>query len=436
MTTRPKNPPLWATDTNFPAGGDSWSGTPTKVAPTGGMIQTGHVPEQGPSAQIENYFRNELGQWLTFFQDMQVLNWPMHTVIGGIVANGNQALALGHTTSPSMILLGGAPAGPNFKFSLNGGQSWVNASRTNDNVNIAVNCCAVSGATCIASGPSLGAGVGSQNIYRSTDGGQNWVGNIALPTSSAGVGFSINHVHRAASVFVAGGNDHAGVQYLATSSDGASGNWTQRTLTGGTGSRTVLKIVSGLASGAPRIVALGVSDFSGTPVSIGWYSDDGGVTWSAMGSPPTNLAVAAAYSADTGIWMMLGRSGNNATVHTSPDGITWGPSLATLQDAGCATTPVTAGGNQLTVNGSMWVSAAPIPQSGFASKIYWSTDSGTTWRVARIGSTSMAIRSVLYAPQTQVGFHGGISAGEAAVSGSDWDTNYRQSLRLGLPASL
>jgi hypothetical protein len=431
--TRPLDPPVWSTDTNYPAGSETWSGTPTKVAPSSGMRQSGHVPEQAPSAQIENYDRNLIGQWLAEIQDQQVLNWPRRAQITTATSGGNPGICLAYSSRPSIAMLGGVVGNGttnNAQYSYDGGETWANASVSNANTDAFISSMAASGSNMIAAGQSLGSGTGGQNIYRSTDGGKVWVGNVTLPSSSTGIGFGINHVIRAASVFVALGNDHANVAYCATSPDGASGNWTQRTLPGGTGARTALKAV---ASGS-RIVAFGSNN--GAASTLGWYSDDAGATWSNF-TAPTNFVIAAAYSAEAvdgaGLWMALGRSGNDATVHISADGINWGSSLGTLANAG-APSIVGNGGNGLAVSGSLWIASAGVPSATFPAWIYYSTNAGVNWRRLFVGNESQAVKAVHFAPHLQNGFHGVFSLAESQDAGGGvWTTVFRQSMRLGLP---
>lgn len=45
----------WATDTNYPAGADAWSGTPTRVVPSAGTKTHGFTPESPASAQELNW---------------------------------------------------------------------------------------------------------------------------------------------------------------------------------------------------------------------------------------------------------------------------------------------------------------------------------------------------------------------------------------------
>jgi hypothetical protein len=50
----------WSTDTNYAAGVESWSGTPTKVEPSTGTTNKGFIPETGLAAQNVNWVLDQL----------------------------------------------------------------------------------------------------------------------------------------------------------------------------------------------------------------------------------------------------------------------------------------------------------------------------------------------------------------------------------------
>jgi hypothetical protein len=80
---KPVTDATWATDANFPAGGNPWNGTPTKVAPTAGKQAEGWEPKEKPPAQIENWWKNLVGLWLAWLEAVadaaaaKVWNWRM-----------------------------------------------------------------------------------------------------------------------------------------------------------------------------------------------------------------------------------------------------------------------------------------------------------------------------------------------------------------------
>jgi hypothetical protein len=50
----------WATDANFPAGANPWSGQPNKVAPSAALAATGHIPNTRLPAPIQNWHLSRL----------------------------------------------------------------------------------------------------------------------------------------------------------------------------------------------------------------------------------------------------------------------------------------------------------------------------------------------------------------------------------------
>lgn len=69
MANFPKVPPV-ATDVNYAAGSETWSGTPTKVAPNSGYETKGWTPAQPIPAQYENYHKAQVN---SVAQDNQFL---------------------------------------------------------------------------------------------------------------------------------------------------------------------------------------------------------------------------------------------------------------------------------------------------------------------------------------------------------------------------
>jgi hypothetical protein len=64
--SRPDTLPEWATDTNFAAGSEDWSATPTKVEPSAGKKATGQVPESAFPAPEYNWLLNNFSEWIDF----------------------------------------------------------------------------------------------------------------------------------------------------------------------------------------------------------------------------------------------------------------------------------------------------------------------------------------------------------------------------------
>jgi len=111
MSTKPASVPTWATDLNYPAGAETYSATPTKVAPTGARRQQGFHPKKKPPAQVYNYDHNLIGQWLQYLSDGD-LEGPIHIEGNFFVDNGDieidgDLLVMGGTTLDSDVLISG-----------------------------------------------------------------------------------------------------------------------------------------------------------------------------------------------------------------------------------------------------------------------------------------------------------------------------------------
>lgn len=63
----------WASDANFPAGSDPWSGEPTKVAPDAGEIAAGHTPGVIVPAETENWWKNRTDARLEALEGTETL---------------------------------------------------------------------------------------------------------------------------------------------------------------------------------------------------------------------------------------------------------------------------------------------------------------------------------------------------------------------------
>ncbi len=65
----PSTSPEWATDANFAADGDTWSGDPTKADPGVGRRAEGFEPDVAPAEWI-NWILNLIGSWIVWFRDL------------------------------------------------------------------------------------------------------------------------------------------------------------------------------------------------------------------------------------------------------------------------------------------------------------------------------------------------------------------------------
>ena len=71
-TPLPVVAPDWATDANYPAGSDPWSGHVTKSAPSAGKVGTGLVPDTDLAAEEFNYVLANHGQYIAAEQGMLI----------------------------------------------------------------------------------------------------------------------------------------------------------------------------------------------------------------------------------------------------------------------------------------------------------------------------------------------------------------------------
>lgn len=77
--SRPIQLPLWATDANYPPGSDPWAGSPTKIAPTSGDQAQGWVPNQEPSPEVFNWWKNLVGESIS---DLYAASLVLHGIAG------------------------------------------------------------------------------------------------------------------------------------------------------------------------------------------------------------------------------------------------------------------------------------------------------------------------------------------------------------------
>lgn len=83
----------WATDTNYPAGSETWSATPVKVAPSAGVQADGFAPTDQPPAQWLNWLFNEI---VTAGQALELAGQALE--LRGLQAAWDQSEMNGDTT--------------------------------------------------------------------------------------------------------------------------------------------------------------------------------------------------------------------------------------------------------------------------------------------------------------------------------------------------
>lgn len=67
---KPDDVPVFATDTNYPAGSQPWSGMPTKVEPPAGTQVKGFEPRRRPPAQYLNWLLHTIYLWLLWLDGL------------------------------------------------------------------------------------------------------------------------------------------------------------------------------------------------------------------------------------------------------------------------------------------------------------------------------------------------------------------------------
>lgn len=95
MSAKPVTVPTWATNTNYSTG--DYAGGPTKVAPSAGVRQDGHMPDTPPLAEHENYDRNLIGAWLQYLSDGKLSG--DHAVVDGAMLTLSNGGEFGYCTS-------------------------------------------------------------------------------------------------------------------------------------------------------------------------------------------------------------------------------------------------------------------------------------------------------------------------------------------------
>ena len=97
----------WATDTNYPAGSETWSATPVKVAPSSGAQADGFTPEDRPPAQWVNWLFNGI---VTAGQDLELRGlqeaWDQSETNGDTTPHidvGTEDLVVGGTANADLF---------------------------------------------------------------------------------------------------------------------------------------------------------------------------------------------------------------------------------------------------------------------------------------------------------------------------------------------
>lgn len=105
---RPDDLPTFATDTNFTNGPDV--GTATKIAPSSGELAEGHIRNTAPSAQKQNWWQNNVGEWVGWVVDDVLGTVPMEAVV--LDFTSDESFTTPSYVSPFAIVEGCGAGGP------------------------------------------------------------------------------------------------------------------------------------------------------------------------------------------------------------------------------------------------------------------------------------------------------------------------------------
>ena len=217
----------------------------------------------------------------------------------------------------------------------------------------------------------VAVGQGGNTIATSAD-GITWTGRGATIFYNSGYGVAYGLAY-GNGLWVAVGS--AGVTTIATSTDGKT--WTSR----GTATTNF-----GDAGGSGRAVAYG-KDGSGNNLWVatgtGITSSPDGITWTRRDTTELASGRAVAYGKDgsgNGFWVATG-TGNNATIMTSPNGISWTISTATFGAA-------SGSGYGIAYANGLWV-VVGYDRTG-SGHVRTSTD-GTNWTSRTLGGLSQGL---------------------------------------------
>ena len=290
------SPTPWATLVNYDTG--PRVGTATKVTVPTVTSDNGWLPDQKPPAQVENFWHNEIFNWLEWLNDgTSAADEDAHVVETASVGTLRAAriIATGHTAGGiALDAFGTADVAGRFT-----GATGINAIRC-----IAVDASAVEATTtgtpshailADASGATFGDGVrgsggGSGVGLRGTSGaGAGSAGVLGLNSSATGSGVS----------GISTANDAAGVTGLA------HGAGTGVVATGGSGGGTGMVVAAGAGSAAGIIVT--ATGSASAVVATGGPTGNG-ISATAGGSTDFGLTAVCAAGATTAAAGVRGQS--------------------------------------------------------------------------------------------------------------------------------
>lgn len=352
QVTRPTGlVPSWSNDQSMNDPSEAWHGDDTKTEPGAGKRDDGWLPDEDIETQHVNHLMWEDKAWIQFFSDIQIQNWPLPTTLPLVSGDPNTGNAIvWDYGSQQWWVVGDDVSLDMISSRSTDGYIWFPEKETTGTFNDPANGFAYSK-------PDNEAPTHSDSLLVT-----GCSGHILVNQAGSWTNYPINSENDAATcgawdtvieLLLVGGYDTTGpfvpVFYY---SDPATISWT-RVVPSASNSDQVVDMA---ASGEELVLAIGRNANGDT-----WTSEDG-IVWTLRTTTIDNM-VACRYNPAEGLWMILTSGGE---VHTSSDAINW--SLK-------ASTGLSFQTRCLRASGSVWVALDAAERT-----IYFSTDSGTTWR--------------------------------------------------------
>lgn len=313
----------WASDENFTSG--AYSGLPTKIAPSAGLLAQGIQPENRFGAQHFNWLMNYLTREAGALRNAQYAQWFFSTISGTPTLYAVSTAPIGNTAMG--IAVGAAAAiftAPDFV-------TWTSRTAGGGYTDALFD---------VTGNGTLWCAVGETGgIQTATYGtGVTWTKRTAAGAYTGDFYAIVYNPTSAQDDFVAVG-ETGGIQ---TSNDGAT--WTQRTA-GSSYAGTFTDVAHDTVSST--LVAVG----SGGEIQ---YSTNGGVAWTRArtGTEATGFVVARPGG---GFVVAFDSGSSTSTILTSSNGVTW--STVTQVSAAGAPTDLLVGpdGRRIVVvSGHTW----------------------------------------------------------------------------------
>lgn len=351
------DPTQWATDEDYSAPGQAWNGEPTKVDPGSARRAIGYEPSQRPPAEWINYQLRACGEWATYQDAIEVLNWERPPGTFPTSFRLMSLLATDYAGGEGVLWAVGYHTGTNASViyrSYDGGYTWETAETLPGSSNTAFDA-DTSGSVILAVSNT------TARILRMASGAAWTAANIGSMSAFYCVTWDPYREK-----FWCGGynTSQANPRVVELPTAGTLASAIVRTLTGSANSKCPKAIACG-----PRAIVAVPLDEAGPDY---WTSTTGAAgTWTLRTSAPASTCKGIAWDAamDRFVWL------TDEDVYVSDDGITW-TTLATgvatwyhldTDPQGC-----------LAVRGLCMVAIREAGTSTYQAMV--SLDGGETWR--------------------------------------------------------